>query len=280
MDNYDFLTKFMDKQAELDRNKDGKDTTEKEPEKEVTPEDYIKSKEKSGSESSSDKTEEADRLAEEAAKRNADEAAEKDDDTEIGITYEKSFRREVEHSDTKAQTARRPGRKSSSDAKSCQIRDFPLSLVKMCKLSLGEGDAEVLPNTKALAAFVYANRDPDLEIDYSDVSEDIIALSKHFDRTKTVNNINDMQKVIIRYLKELRLTLFENQALTMAVLLDSVNFINKETPKSVGDLSFTQDVLIDAIEKLEEDVPKLKQKLADREEHGKAVVKPKRGTNN
>ena len=150
----------------------------------------------------------------------------------------------------------------------------------MCKLSLGEGDAEVLPNTKALAAFVYANRDPDLEIDYSDVSEDIIALSKHFDRTKTVNNINDMQKVIIRYLKELRLTLFENQALTMAVLLDSVNFINKETPKSVGDLSFTQDVLIDAIEKLEEDVPKLKQKLADREEHGKAVVKPKRGTNN
>lgn len=277
MPDYDFESRLMEKQIELD--KESKDIASAEPEKEITPEEYINSKEKSGS-NSNDKTEESNRLAEETAKRNAEEAAEKDDETEVGITYEKPFRREVDHQDTKAQTARRPGRKSNSDAKSCQIRDFPLSLVKMCKLSLGEGDAEVLPNTKALAAFVYANKDPDLDIDYSDVPEDIIALSKHFDKTKAVNNISNDMKDIQRQLRELRIASFQNSAQLSYIICDKLTHINNPAaPDAPGSVNFALKEVAELLDKLDDDTPKLRQMYNDLDERGQAIVRPKRGEN-
>lgn len=88
--------------------------------------------------------------------------------------------------DTREQTRS----KKSSSADTCQIRNFPKSLMKMIKQTFPDE-----PHTKAVAAFVYANRDMELEIDYSDIPKDVIELANSIDKFK---KISDTEKNIKR----------------------------------------------------------------------------------
>lgn len=77
-----------------------------------------------------------------------------------------------------------------------QLRDFPRSLTTMCR--------NLIPNTrsdmKAVAAFVYANRDANAVLDFDDIPEEIIELASTCDTYKTqesmAKNIRDIRKVL------------------------------------------------------------------------------------
>lgn len=94
------------------------------------------------------------------------------------VLQKEELRVRMELNEAKEQTV---ARKRKNEADKCQIRDFPRSLMHMVKLSFPDA-----PNSKALAAFVYANRDTEADIDYSDVSDEVIELAKKVDRFKKV----------------------------------------------------------------------------------------------
>lgn len=66
-----------------------------------------------------------------------------------------------------------------------QIRDFPASLIKMCKRLVPRASSA----TKALAAFVYANRDADSAMILDDIPEEIIELAATCDTYKNQESI-------------------------------------------------------------------------------------------
>ena len=107
-----------------------------------------------------------------------------------GITY----KRQVTQTDSRTQT----GRKPSDDNNTCDIKRFPKSLVQMAKNNFPEAS-----NTKALAAFVYANRDTSLDIDYSDVPDDVIILATTLDKYKTMMQMDKNIRHITELLKRL-----------------------------------------------------------------------------
>ncbi len=106
----------------------------------------------------------------------------KEKDIDIDVKQEK----QIEKEDTREQTRS----KKSSSVETCQIRNFPKSLMKMIKQTFPDE-----PHTKAVAAFVYANRDMELEIDYSDIPKDVIELANSIDKFK---KISDTEKNIKR----------------------------------------------------------------------------------
>lgn len=173
------------------------------------------------------------RLAEETAKKNAEEVVEQPEpevDPNPGITY----KRRVTHTDTKAQTV---GRKSTKATNTCEIRSFPKSLLTMVKSTLGGG--ATIPNTKALAAFVYANRDPDLDIDYSDVPDDVIELAASFDKYKTMMSMDRRVRVIEASLRRLNLVA-DDLALGQAYLIFDRAGFNERMPNRPSEINFAQ----------------------------------------
>lgn len=93
---------------------------------------------------------------------------------------------------------RPPGRPADPTAQTCELRGFPKSLVQMAKQSAPEA-----PNVKAVAAFVYAHRDPDYECDYSDVPDDVIELAGLFDQTKQLRQVDTNVSRILSKLNQL-----------------------------------------------------------------------------
>ena len=174
------------------------------------------------------------RLAEETAKANTEAEMEKQPEPEVdpnpGITY----KRKVTHTDTRAQTV---GRKSTKATSTCEIRSFPKSLLTMVKETLGGG--VTIPNTKALAAFVYANRDPDLDIDYSDVPDDVIELAASFDKYKTMMSMDRRVRVIEASLRRLNLVA-DDIALGQAYLIFDRAGFNERLPNRPSDINFAQ----------------------------------------
>lgn len=178
------------------------------------------------------KTETALKLAEEAAKRNAESGSEKKEESDVsenpGITYE----RKIPRSDTKAQTV---GRKSTKGPNApLQIRDFPKSLIEMIKKSFGD---TTLPNTKALQAFVYANRDQSIDIDYSDVPDDVIALARTFDNYKTQQTMDANLRKLLALVSRLS-DVNDDISRGIAYLIYDRAGFNTVTPNRPSDIDF------------------------------------------
>ncbi len=177
--------------------------------------------------------EEALKLAEETAKKNSEESSVKEEtpiqEVNPGITYE----RKIPRSDTKAQTVGRRSTKSPNAP--VQIRDFPKSLIEMCKLALGDS---TLPNNKALQAFVYANRDRNADIDYSDVPDDVIELSKRFDSYKNMQTMDGNMKRLLSLMSRLSDVSDDISRGVSYLIYDRAGF-NTTNPNRPSDIDFS-----------------------------------------
>lgn len=172
-------------------------------------------------------------------------SSDKEEDMAAGITYQ----RKVTQTDSRSQT----GRKPLDDNITCDIKRFPKSLVQMVKHSFPE-----VSNTKALAAFVYANRDTDLDIDYSDVSDDVIALANTLDKYKAMRQMDKNIRHINEMLKRLN-SASDDTVLALSYLIydrlgfrtdapmrpDEVDF----TPRGVQDITSVLEIASDKIRK-------------------------------
>lgn len=77
------------------------------------------------------------------------------------------------------------GRKPDPDNTTCELRGFPKSLVQMAKQAAPEAS-----NVRAVAAFLYAHRDPDYPGDYSDVPDEVIELAGRYDRARQLAQLD------------------------------------------------------------------------------------------
>lgn len=204
-----------------------------------------------------DSSSESVRLAEETAKRNAEAQSERKSDSSdemdmtAGITYE----RKVPRSDTKAQTV---GRKAVKDSGLCQIRDFPSSLMKMIKKSMG---AESVSNRIALIAFIYANRDPDYDGNYDDIPEEAIILAKTLDRYKTMQSMDKKVRVMESQLRRMCDTSDDIMRAVAYLICDRIGFqsdanVQANRPK---DINFAYAAVDEIIDNIEETNDKLKE---------------------
>lgn len=92
----------------------------------------------------------------------------------------------------------RKGRPAGDDSQGCDIKRLPKSLVLVAKAA-----APDVSNAKAVAAFLYAHRDPDLDIDFSDVPDDIVKLSKAYDRMAVIRSMDSSVSRILKKLDQL-----------------------------------------------------------------------------
>lgn len=140
-----------------------------------------------------------------------------------------------------------PGRKT--DSTTCELRGFPKSLVGMAKRNMPEA-----PNVRAVAAFMYAHRDPDYESDYADVPDDVIELARAFNRAEHLNQIDASVGKITKKLydleKEGRLVRF-----VLTTLIMNAHGLLGPHVTSGSDINYTPpdfDVVFDNVEKAAE----------------------------
>ena len=139
------------------------------------------------------------------------------------------YRRPVTHTDTRTQTKRAATGKEND---TCEIRSFPRSLVRMAKMSFPEAS-----NTKAVAAYVYANRDMTADISYEDVPEDVVALAQTLDKYKAMIQMDQNIARIERTLKKLQT---DNDDLLLAaayLIYDRLGF-RTESPGRPDEINF------------------------------------------
>lgn len=163
------------------------------------------------------------------AERAKDEAKEESHVNETDMTKGIGYQRRVTHTDS-----RTAGRKPAKGSDTCEIRGFPRSLIQMIKASNGCEDAS---NTMALAAFVYANRDMDSDVDYSDVPERVIELAGTFDRYKAAKQTDRNIRSINEKLKRIE-TDATSMVMGMAYLLyDRLGF-RTDAPNTPSEVDF------------------------------------------
>lgn len=176
------------------------------------------------------------------ANRNREDAnvpkAEKED-----VKSEKeTFRREVTYTDTKAQTR---GRKATNTSDTVQIRDFPKSLIQMVKEAFPEAS-----NTKALAAFCYANRDISKDIAYDDVPEDVIKLASTIEKYKMMQAVDENMRRLMAMVTDIKLTT-EDIALGNAFIIHDRIFGGPQV-QHPSEINFMRNGVAEISKKIEE----------------------------
>ena len=159
------------------------------------------------------------------------------------------YRRPVTHTDTKAQTKKNG---TPSQKGTCEIRSFPKSLLLMAKSNFPEA-----PNTKALAAFVYAHRDTTLDIDYSDVPQDVIELAQKIDIYKAMMQTDKNIRHINESLKRLNEASDDIVLAVSYLIYDRLGF-RTDNPERPGDVNFMEQGVDELTSHLEEISDKLR----------------------
>ena len=170
-------------------------------------------------------------------------ADEKEDVAEDVKSEKDVFHREVTHTDTKAQTR---GRKATTSSNSVQIRDFPKSLMDMAKKTFPSAS-----NTKALAAFVYANRDISADIDYSDVPEDVIKLASTIEKYKMMQSVDANMRTLLNMVMDIRTTLNDVELGEAWLIYDKGGYNTRSYPSDPSELNFSYDGIDKIISKIE-----------------------------
>ena len=165
--------------------------------------------------------------AEQARKKEDSGGGAPPENADKGITYQ----RKVTHTDSRT-AGRKAAKTSVSDT--CEIRGFPRSLLQMVKASNG---CEESSNTTALAAFVYANRDMDADVDYGDVPERVIELAATFDRYKAARQTDRNIRSINEKLRRLESDA-DSMVMGMVYLIyDRLGF-RTDAPNTPNDVDF------------------------------------------
>lgn len=99
---------------------------------------------------------------------------------------EEVFIRQEPRSKPKQKPDKARGRPAAQENSTCEIRGVPKSLVQMAKAVTPDAS-----NTKAVAAFLYAHRDPDMQLDFSDVPDDVKALSEKYGQIRLVQQLDE-----------------------------------------------------------------------------------------
>ncbi len=124
-------------------------------------------------------------------------------DNESVISKKESpYKKQIVHAGSKEYIKNSISANKAKDRDVCHVRDFPKSLIRMMRQSLGEAGVD-MPYTKLVTAFVYANRDPDIDIDYSEIPEDAIELASCFQKYKTASSIDRRTRLIEEKLNSL-----------------------------------------------------------------------------
>ncbi len=147
---------------------------------------------------------------------------------------------------------RNAGRKTSVDNSTCDIKGFPKSLLRMAKSSFPEA-----ANMKALAAFVYAHRDTELDIDYSDIPDDIVQLASTIDKYKTMMQMDRNIRYINDMLKRLNL-MGDDMILALSYLIyDRLGF-RTDNPTRPDDINFEPVGLRELTKHLEDSADRIR----------------------
>lgn len=113
----------------------------------------------------------------------------------INLDIESGYKKQISHKSSDKPIKNRSTTIKTKERDICHIRDFPKPLIRMMRQSLGEAGVD-MPYTKLVTAFVYANRDPDIDIDYSGIPEDAIELASCFQKYKTASSIDRRTRLI------------------------------------------------------------------------------------
>lgn len=132
-----------------------------------------------------------------------------------------------------------------SEVAVCQLRDIPRCLVNMAKSYFPKAS-----NSLAVSAFLYANRNRDLAIDYSDVPDEVKEYAKIIERrsaeVKTSNELRYMTENIRRLNKT-----NDDIVLALAYLIYDNKGFSRDTPAHPGDIDFYDPGIQHVIQRLE-----------------------------
>lgn len=158
------------------------------------------------------------------------------------------------------------GRKKKAENYTCQIRDFPKSLMTMIKQDFPDAS-----NSKALAAFVYAYRniDEDSEIDYSDVPSDVIEMAKSVERYNKALSTDREVRRINETLRRLN-NVSDDIMLALSYLIYDRAGFRINTPARPGDIDFLEP----GIQEVSNKVEKISDRLRQEKQHSEG--RPKR----
>ena len=113
-----------------------------------------------------------------------------------------------------------------------QIRDFPKSLLNMAKTHFPDATAK-----NAVAAYMYAYRDPNFDSDYADVPKEVIEMAKKIDTNKRYSHINKDLRSVTDEIRGINERLEANEIAMAYLILDRLGFRN-DNPGKIRDIDF------------------------------------------
>lgn len=149
--------------------------------------------------------------------------------------------KQIKKEDTREQTRN----KKYSEIETCQIRNFPKSLMKMIKQTFPD-----VPHTKAVAAYVYANRDMELEIDYGDIPKDVIELANSIDKFKKISDADKNMRKINENIRQLN-EVSEDIMLALSYLVYDRSGFRMTVPQRPSEIDFLEPGVQEVTKKLE-----------------------------
>ena len=150
---------------------------------------------------------------------------------------------------------------SETTSAGIQLHNFPKSLLTMCRQILekkGEGGNAM----NCIAAFVYAMRDPTIDIDYSDVPREVKRMSKVIADNTNIS-VYDELKVVQHAIKNMTTALDEITLAQLYILFDRLALMDLTTamPTNPSEVNFLQPGIDSMKRRLKSDAKALRDRI-------------------
>ncbi len=195
-------------------------------------------------------------MAAQQAQRNAEAAIPEEMIQEQDVLEEEAFRREMIITDTRVQTVggsgdstphkskpKKAGRPKGQGTSSLHfLKEVPDSICQMAVASFG---IDGITYKDAVCAYLYAFRDPDIDVDYSDIPKEIKQLASRIDKYRMETNIDQNMESITNMMSTLMRMISACTTAVEWLILDRRDMTN--TPAKIGrpnEINFKNNVAL------------------------------------